>query len=50
MRTIKADNTEAIFSGGSGCSSDEAPVMGVERRAGAIRLPKLTTVFNGRIN
>jgi len=45
MRTI-----EAVFSGGPGCSSKEASVMGVERRAGAIRLRIINNRRGGRIN
>ena len=47
VRTIEADNTEALFCGGLGRSSDESSVMEVERRAKAICLHKLTTVFTG---
>ena len=31
-------NTDVAFSGGPGCMSDEAPVMGVEQRTGAIQI------------
>ena len=40
---------EAVFSGGPGCSSDEAPVMGVERMTGAIRLRRVDNRKSGRI-
>jgi len=30
MRTIKADSINTVFSGGLGCSSEEASVIGVE--------------------
>jgi len=50
MRTIEADSIEAVFSGGPGCSSEEASVMGVERRAGAIRLRIINNRRGGRIN
>jgi len=45
MRTI-----EAVFSGGLGCSSEEASVMEVERRAGAIFLRMINNRRSGRIN
>lgn len=47
VRTVEADNTEALFCGGPGRSSEEASVMEVERRAKASCLHKLTTVFTG---
>jgi len=50
MRTIEADSIEAVFSGGPGCSSKEASVMGVERRAGTIRLRIINNRRGGRIN
>lgn len=49
MRTIEADSIEAVFSGGLGRSSEEAPVMEVERRAGAIRLRRMDNRGSGRI-
>lgn len=49
MRPIKADSIEAVFSGGPGCNSDEAPVMGVERRAGVICLRRIDNRKSGRI-
>ena len=49
MRTIEADSIEAVFSGGPGCSSEEAPVMEVERRAGAICLRRIDNRRSGRI-
>lgn len=45
MRTIEADSTEALFSGGLGRSSVEASVMEVERRTGAICSDALTTIL-----
>ena len=44
MRTIEAESIDAVFSGGLGCSSDEASVMEVERRAG-VKLPGLLTLI-----
>ncbi len=38
MRSIEADSTEALSSGGLGRNSDEASVMEVERRTGVICL------------
>ena len=49
MRTIKADSTEALYSGGLSRSSEEAPVMGVERRAGVICLGAVSNHIYGRI-
>jgi hypothetical protein len=49
MRPIKADSIEAVFSGGLGCSSDEASVMEVERRAGVICLRRTDNRKSGRI-
>jgi hypothetical protein len=49
MRPIEVDSIEAVFSGGPGCSSDEASVMGVERRAGVIRLRRIDNRRSGRI-
>ncbi len=48
MRPIKDDSIDAVFSGGPGCNSDEAPVMGVERRAGAICLRRMDNRRSGR--
>ena len=45
MRPIEADNTDALFSGGLSRSSDEASVMGVERRAETICSNALTTTM-----
>lgn len=49
MRTIEAYSIDAVFSGGPGCSSDEASVMEVERRAGAICLRRTDNRRSGRI-
>jgi len=49
MRTIEADSTEALCSGGLGHSSEEASVMEVERRAGVICLRTMNNHENGRI-
>ena len=49
MRTIEADNTEALYSGGLGHSSEEASVMEAERRAGVICLRTMNNHENGRI-
>ncbi len=49
MRSIEADSIEAVFSGGPGRSSDEASVMEVERRAGAICLRRIDNRKSGRI-
>ncbi len=49
MRPIEADSIDAVFSGGPGCNSDETPVMGVERRAGAICLRRTDNYISGRI-
>ena len=45
MRTIEAEITEALFSGGLNRSSDEASVMEVEQRTGAICSHALTTIL-----
>jgi len=50
MRPIEAESIEAVFSGGPGCSSEEASVMEVERRAGAICLRMINNRRSGRIN
>jgi len=50
MRTIEAESIEAVFSGGLGRSSEEASVMEVERRAGAIRLRRMDNRGSGRID
>ena len=47
MRAIEAESIDVAFSGGLGCNSGEASGMEVERRAKAICLHKLTTVFTG---
>ena len=49
MRTIEADSIDAVFSGGPDRSSNEASVMEVERRAGAIRLGRTDNRKSGRI-
>jgi hypothetical protein len=49
MRTIEAESIDAVFSGGPGCSSDEASVIEVERRAGAICLRRTDNRKSGRI-
>ncbi len=49
MRTIETDSIEAVFIGGPGCSSEEAPGMEVERRAGAICLMRIDNRRSGRI-
>jgi len=50
MGTIEADSIEAVFSGGPGCSSEEASVMEVERRAGIICLIMINNRRSGRID
>jgi hypothetical protein len=50
MRTIEAESIDVALSGGAGCSSKEAPVMEVERRAGAIRLRRMNNRGSGRID
>jgi len=49
MRPIEAESIEAVFSGGPGCISEEASVMEVERRAGAICLRRTDNRRSGRI-
>jgi hypothetical protein len=49
MRTIEAESIDAAFSGGLGCSSDEASVMEVKRRAGVICLRRTDNRRSGRI-
>ena len=49
MRTIEAHSIDAVFSGGLGCISDEASLMEVERRAGAICLRRIDNRESGRI-
>jgi hypothetical protein len=49
MRTIEAESTEALYSGGLSRSSVEASVMEVERRAGVIRLGTINNHNYGRI-
>ncbi|MFB0532568.1 MAG: hypothetical protein ACETVU_02760 [Desulfatiglandales bacterium] len=49
MRTIEAESIEAVFSGGPGCSSEEASVIEVERRAGVICLRRIDNRRSGRI-
>jgi hypothetical protein len=44
IRTIEADSTGALFSGGLGRSSVEASVMEVEKRAG-VKLPGRFTSY-----
>jgi len=48
MRTIEAESINVVYSGGSGCSSDESSVMEVERRAGAICLRRTDNRVSGR--
>jgi len=48
VRTTEADSIKAVFSGGPGCSSGEASVTEVERRAGAIRLRMINNRGSGR--
>jgi len=50
MRPIEADSIKAVFSGGPGCSSEEASVMEVERRAGIICLIMVNNRRSGRID
>ena len=50
MRPIEAESIEAVFGGGPGCISEEASVMEVERRAGAICLRMINNRRSGRIN
>jgi hypothetical protein len=49
MRTIEADNIEAVYSGGLSCSSEETSIMEVERRAGVICLRMINNRGCGRI-
>jgi RNA-directed DNA polymerase len=51
-QTPVRQNTDALYDGGLSCSSDEAPVMGVERRAKVIQLelPLATFMDKGRDN
>jgi len=49
MRPIEAYSIDAVFSGGPGCSSDEASVMEVEQRAGVICLGRTDNRKSGRI-
>lgn len=48
MRTIKADSINGVSSGGPGCSSEKASVIGVERRAGVICLGRIDNRRSGR--
>jgi len=41
VRTTEAESINAVFSGGPGCSSGEASVTEMERRAGVIRLSEI---------
>ena len=50
VRTTEADSIKAVFSGGLGCSSKEASVMEVERRAGVICLRRMDNRGSGRID
>jgi hypothetical protein len=50
VRTTEAESINAVFSGGPGCISEEASVMEVERRAGAICLRMINNRRSGRIN
>ena len=49
MKNIEAYSIDAVFSGGSGRSRDEASVMEVERRARAICLGRTDNRKSGRI-
>jgi RNA-directed DNA polymerase len=51
-QTLVRLETEALYDGGFSCSSEEAPVMGVERRTGVIQLelPLTTSGNRGRDN
>jgi len=49
MRPIEADSINGVSSGGPGCSSEEASVMEVERRAGVICLRRTDNRRSGRI-
>ena len=49
MRPIEAESIDVAFSGGLGRSSEEASVMEVERRAGAICLRRTDNRRSGRI-
>jgi len=51
-QTLVRQNTDAMYDGGLSRSSDEAPVMGVERRAEVIQLelPLTTLKYRGRNN
>jgi len=49
MRPIEAESIDVAFSGGLGRSSEEASVMEVERRAGAICLRRTDNRWSGRI-
>lgn len=49
MRTIEAENTEELYSGGLGHSSEETSVMEVEQRAGVICLGAVNNHIYGRI-
>jgi len=48
--SVLLESIEAVFSGGLGRSSEEASVMEVERRAGAIRLRRMDNRGSGRID
>ena len=47
VRTTEAESINAVFSGGPGCSSGEASVTEMERRAG-VKLPGLLTFEMGK--
>ncbi len=50
MRTIKAEITNVLFSGGLNRSSDESSVMEVEQRVRVVRLRRTNNHIYGRIN
>ena len=50
MRTIKAEITEVLFSGGLNRSSDEVSVMEMEQRVRVVRLRGTDNHIYGRIN
>ena len=47
MADTTRKNTDARARGGAACSSDEAPVMGVERRGRVIRSASVANPFCG---
>ncbi len=50
MRTIKAEITDVLFSGGLNRSSDEVSVMEMEQRVRVVRLKRTNNHIYGRIN